>query len=205
MKRINKKGFSKVEFMTILGLVAVLIAFGAKMAVDSRSNYSMYKTMAANFMKSVANYKDKYTNENNIYYLNELIEKGYSGELQSPDNPKEYCDKYESYVAVPSPNEKRVYLYCGEYIVEGSQYNGYKIYKVTEWQEEKTSKMNDAAMFYNYKENEEEVFDEYYSEKNFIQQYFIKNQEELSSPFQLKEKLLTKTVYRTKTLLKVLK
>jgi hypothetical protein len=205
MKRINKKGFSKVEFMTILGLLAILIAVGAKMAVDTRSNYSVYKTLAANFMKSVGHFKDKYTNDNNIYYLNELIEKGYSGEIQDPDNPTEYCDKYESYVAVPSPNDKRVFLYCSEYIVEGTQYNGYKIYKVSEWQDEKTQKTNDAAMLYNYKENGNLVFGEYYSEKTFIQKYFEKTQVPLTSPFQLKENLSTKTVYREKTLVKELK
>jgi hypothetical protein len=189
----------------VLGLLAVLIAFGAKMAVDTRGNYSTYKTLAASFMKAVASFKDKYTNDDNIYYLRELIDKGYSGELKNPDNPKEYCDKYESYVAVPSPNDKRVFLFCGDYVVEGTQYNGYKIYKVSEWQDTKSQSTNETSMIYNYKENGNPVFSEYYSEKTFIQKYFEKNQIVLNSPFELKEDLLKKTVYREKTLVKELK
>ena len=53
MKRINKKGFSKIEFMGILGLLAILIAVGAKIALDTGKNYNGFKILANNFLDSV--------------------------------------------------------------------------------------------------------------------------------------------------------
>ena len=35
MNKVNNKGFSKMELITIIGLLAILIAVGAKLAVDS--------------------------------------------------------------------------------------------------------------------------------------------------------------------------
>lgn len=205
MKRINNKGFSKIELMTVLGVVAILIAIGAKMAVDTGKNYKSFKTLAVTFMNSVAIYKDKYTKNDNLYYLNELIEKGYSNELKNPNNTKEHCDKYESFVDATAPNDKKVYLVCGNYIVEGSQLSGYKVYEVTEWKEEKDSKDNETILLYNYREDEKVVFSEYYQEKTFIQKYFEKTKDLISTPFELKEKLVTKNAYRQKTLLKEIK
>lgn len=205
MKRINNKGFSKIEFMTVLGVVAVLIAIGAKMAVDTGKNYKSFKTLAVSFMNSVAIYKDKYTKDNNVYYLNELIEKGYSDELKNPNKASEYCDKYESFVDITTPNDKKVYLVCGNYIVEGTQLTGYKIYEVTDWKEEKDVKDNETIHLYNYKEDGKNVLSEYYQERTFIQKYFEKTKDLISSPFELKENLVTKNVYRKKTLLKEVK
>lgn len=208
MKEINNKGFGKIEFMTILGLMAVLIAVGAKMAVDSGKNYSAFKTTATNFLSSVAMYKDMYTKDSNIYYLHELIEKGYSSEIKNPMDSKTNCDKYESYVEVPSPNNKKIHLECGEYIVEGNQKDGFKVYEVGKWNDKKENGDNDTNTLYNYKKDGVLAFDGYVPEKTFVQLYFDKNQSLIKSPFDLSEKdgieLLTKNVYRTKKLVKEL-
>ena len=205
MKKINKNGFTKIELMTVLGLLAILIAFGAKMAVDSGKNYKGFKTVAVNFLNSVALYKDKYTKDSNIYYLYELVEKGYSEELKNPVNPQEYCDQYETYADATLPNNKTIVLVCGEYVVEGSQNNGFKVFEVTEWSEEKKEGDNDSFVVYNYREDGELVFPEYYPESTFLQKYFQKNKYAVSTPFAIKDKLDTKMVYRKKTLVKDLK
>ncbi len=208
MKKINNKGFGKVEFMTILGLLAILIAVGAKIAVDTGKNYSAFKSTAKNFFDSVAMYKDMYTKDSNIYYLNEVIEKGYSAEIKNPMDSKTNCDKYESYVEVSSTNNKKIHLECGEYVVEGTQNDGLKVYEVGKWKDEKGKDDNDTNTFYNYKKDGVSAFDEYVAERTFVQLYFDKNNSFIKSPFDLSEKdgveLLTKNVYRTKTLVKEL-
>lgn len=208
MKEINNKGFGKIEFMTILGLMAVLIAVGAKMAVDTGKNYTAFKGTAYTFLDAVAIYKDMYTKDSNIYYLNEVIEKGYSSEIKNPMDANVYCDKYESYVEASTPNNKKIHLECGDYLVEGSQIDGLKVYEVSEWKDKKESGDNDTNTFYNYKKGGVEALDEYVAERTFVQQYFEKNNSFIKSPFDLSQskevELLTKNVYRTKTLVKEL-
>lgn len=209
MKRLNKNGFGKIELITVLGLIAVLLAFGSKLALDTGKSYNGFKTVANNFANSVAMYKDYYTKDSNIYYLYEIIEKGYSTELSNPMSPSEYCDKYNSYIDMPQPNNKKVYLICGNYIVEGVQNKSYKVYEVGEWTDKRDEKTNDTNVLYNYKKNGETILDDYLSEKEFIQKYFEINNIVISSPFDIKNtegtELLTKKVYRTKTLVKELK
>ena len=205
MKRINNKGFSKIEFMGILGLLAVLIAVGAKIALDTGKNYNGFKILANNFLDSVAIYTDKFFKNNNKYYLYELIEKGYSESLFNPLAASEECDKYETWADIEIPNDKKVNIVCGNYLVTGSQQSGYKLYEVSEWSETKEPGYSDATALYNYKENGTLVFSEFYPESTFIQRYFNKNQRLLGSPFELKDQLEMKTVYRKKTLLKDLK
>ena len=209
MKRINNKGFGKLELITSLGLIAVLLAIGSKLALDTGKSYGGFKTIANTFEKSVAMYKDYYDKVDNTYYLYELIEKGYIEELSNPMEPQEFCDKYNSFVVVPQPNEKQTTLVCGEYILEGVQSVGYKLYEVTSWSETKTNTDNERATIYNYKKNGEVVFDEYLPEVDFLQRYFEINKVMLDNPFDITnregEELLTKKVYRTKTLIKELK
>ena len=209
MKKISNKGFGKIELMTMLGLIAILLAIGAKMAVDSGKNYSAFKNLANTFANNVAMYKDRYPKDSNIYYLNEIIEKGYSGELKNPIDSKEECDKYDSYVEVPQPNNKKVKLTCGSYIVEGTQNQTYYVYEVTNWSDTKSEGANDTDVLYNYKENGEVMLNEYVSSRTLINLYFQKNDTLIASPFDLNSKegveLLTKKVYREKTLVKELK
>lgn len=208
MKEKNNRGFGKVEFMTILGLIAILIAIGSKMAVDTGKNYSAFKSTATNFLDAVAMYKDMYTKDSNIYYLNEVIEKGYSSEIKNPMDGTMNCDKYESYVEVPSPNNKKIHLECGEYVVEGSQNDGFKVYEVGKWKDKKENGDNDTNTIYNYKKDGVVALDKYVTERTFVQLYFEKNKSSIISPFDISGRegleLLTKNVYRTKTLVKEL-
>lgn len=208
MNKLNKKGFSKMEVITIIGLLAILIAIGAKFAVDSAKDYKAFKNVANNFVEAAALYKDKYNNPSNRYYLKDVIEKNYSKPLKNPWG-SEYCDEVESYVDIPDPSTKQVHLVCGEYVIEGEQSAGYKIYEVSEWKEEKPDSNAEMGMLYNYEENGKVVLSEYQSELTFINSYLKNTGMKLSNPFDVDKmsgmKLLHKTVYRTKELLKEVK
>ena len=203
MKRINNKGFGKIEIIGVLGLLAVLIAVGANMAVGTGKNYNNFKIITNQFLDNVALYKDRYTKNTSVYYLYELIEKGYSEEITNPIETSSTCDKYETYADIEVPNDKRVNIVCGSYIVTGSQQKGYKLYEVSEWSETKKEGYNDASALYNYRDEAGNlVFSEYYPETSFIQKYYEKNKIMIGSPFELKDKLEMKSVYRKKSLVK---
>ena len=93
-------------------------------------------------------YKDRYPKDSNIYYLYEVQAKGYIDELKNPLKTTQECDVYDSYVEVPEPNNKKVYLTCGDYIVEGVQGKTYMVYEVGEWQDEQESDTNDNDTIY---------------------------------------------------------
>ena len=208
-KKMNKRGFSKIELLTMLGLIAVLLAIGAKLVMDNSKNYGAFKNLANNFAKDVANYKDRYTRPDNTYYLNDLIEKGYSEELKNPVKTSETCDKFESYVEIPETNNKKVTLKCGNYFVEGVQSEGYKVYKVSEWHDTKGETDNEEGVIYNYKVNDQIMLGEYVSSKAFIELYYIKTNSMILNPYDVNNfegtELLIKSVYRTKELVKELK
>lgn len=209
MKKINRKGFSKIEVITVLGVLAVLIALGVKLVVDNSKNYGAFKNLANNFAKDVAKYKDRYPKADNTYYLNELIEKGYSEELKNPINTTETCDKYDSYVEIPETNNKKVTLNCGNYLVEGTQDSAYKVYEVTPWSETKQETDNDSNVLFNYKVGDQVMLGEYVSQKAFIGLYYSKTGAIIHNPYDLDKdpnvELLTKIVNRTKTLVKEIK
>ncbi len=208
-RRINKRGFSKIEFLTMLGVLAILIAVGVKLVADNSKNFGAFKNLANNFAKSVATYKDKYAKADNVYYLVELVNKGYSEELKNPIKPAESCDMYDSYVEIPETNNKKVTLNCGNYLVEGTQQEGYKVYEVSEWHETKEEGDNERNMIYNYKKDGALGIGEYVSAQAFVEHYYMNTKSVISSPYEVSNapgvELLTKDVYRTKTLVKELK
>ena len=208
MNKVNNKGFSKMELITIIGLLAILIAVGAKLAVDSSKDYKSFKNLANNFVDAVALYKDKYNKPTNRYFLKEIIEKDYSKPLKNPWG-SEYCDEVESYIDIPDPSTKEVHLLCGPYLIEGEQNTSYKVYEISEWSEEQPDKNAEMGMLYNYEENGKVVLDEYQTELTFINSFLKNTGRKLGSPFEVDKtsgmKLLHKTVYRTKELLKEVK
>ena len=208
MNKLNKKGFSKLELLTIIGLLAILIAVGAKLAIDSSKDYKSFKNLANNFVDAVSLYKDKYNKPTNRYFLKEVIEKDYSKPLKNPWG-SEYCDEVESYVDIPDASTKQIHLVCGSYIVEGEQSSSYKVYEVSEWSDEKPDSNVEMGILYNYEENGKVVLSEYQSELTFINSFLKNTGMKLSNPFDVDKmsgmKLLHKTVYRTKELLKEVK
>lgn len=210
MKKTNNRGFGKVEIMAMLALIAILLAVGSKIVLDSTSkNYNSFKTTANNFANQVSKYKDKYTKDSNIYYLYELIEKEFIEELHNPLSTGEYCDKYNSYVEVPAPNNKKVTLICGNYLIEGTQGQSYNVYELSDWSDTQTKETNDQDALYNYKKNGTLMLEDYQQKNEFLHSFYVNEGKKLSSPFSVNQEqgmeLVHKQVYRTKTLVKEIK
>ncbi len=209
MKKLNKKGFSKVEFMTMFAVIAILTAIGVKLVSDNSKNYGAFKNLANNFANSVAKYKDNYPTSNNIYYLDDVIRRGFSDELKNPIDTTEKCDKFESYVEVPQTNTKIVKLLCGDYYVEGTQGSEYMVYELGEITDEKVNEEDESIILYNYSENGKEMLNEYVTFRTFIKKYKELTGNTINDPSEVSNasglELLTKNVYRTKTLVKEIK
>ena len=209
MKKINNKGFSKIEFMTMFAVIAILTAIGVKLVSDNSKNYGAFKNLANSFANSVAKYKDRYPSPDNVYSLDEVIKRGFSEDLKNPIDTSEYCDRFESYVEIPQTNNKKVNLVCGDYFVEGTQNGTYKVYEVGEWTTEHGEEANDNNVAFNYSRDGKEVLDEYVTTRTFIEKFYEDTGNTISSPNEVNSvsglKLLSKKVYRTKTLVKELK
>lgn len=210
MKKTSNKGFGKVELMAMLALIAILLAVGSKIVLDSTSNnYSSFKTVANRFANAVSLYKDEFPNDENTYYLHDVIERGFTEGLKNPLNTSEYCDEYKSFVEVPAPNNKKVTLVCGKYVVEGVQNQSYNVYEVGEWTETKSNDTTDADTLYNYKKDGQLVLDNYLTKNEFLKAFYEKEGKKISNPFSVNQiegmSLEMQHVYRTKTLLKEIK
>ncbi len=210
MKRIDNKGFTLTEFIIMLTAVLILFAIGTKLISDNSKNYTAFKTLANNFASDVSKYKDFYTKPNNVYYLEDLIRKGYSNDLKNPLNGSENCDRYDTYIEVISTNNKKIYMRCGNYILTGIQDKYYDIYEVSEWSETQEEGYTDTAAIYNYEKDGKVMLDEYVSSEAFYEYFYINEGKLLNNLLDEVDnepnmKLLTKFVYREKTFLKTVK
>ena len=206
-RKINKKGFSKAEFMIMLAALAILLAIGSKLAMGSTNSYGSFKRTANNFANAVAKYKDTAAVQKDEYTLNEIIKNGYSEELSNPMDQDETCDKYESFVSIKDNRNKTITLVCGNYVVEAVQGKQYKIFEVTDWTETRFNGYDEVALLYNYKENGELVLPEYVSEKKLLALYEEKTGINVTEINQIKasgKEVVNIQVFREKKLVKEL-
>lgn len=209
MKKTNE-GFSKTELIISLALIVILFAIGSKILLDNTGkNFKRFKTLANSFASSVSLYKDKYPNDSNVYYLKDVINKGFSSSLRNPLEPTEYCDEYNSYVQVPSSGAKIVHLYCGDYYVQGIQNQKYSVYELSEWTEDESKKYNETDTLYNYKKGGKLVLSNYETSAEILRAFYENEGKKLNNPFLINSlegySLETKTVYRNKNLVKEIK
>ena len=209
-KIINRKGFGNIEIITMLSLLIGLFAVGMRVVTDNIQNYSSFKTVANNFADAVAIYKDQFPTKNNVYYLNNVINKGFIDEIINPLNSTEECDKYESYVDVPEVSKKRVTLVCGNYYLEGTQNSSYNLYEIGKWSEKKLDNCNETTNIFNYTNKDGVVMiPEYVSQMAFIGKFYENEGVMLTSVYDVGKmdgyNLLIKDVYREKTFIKELK
>ena len=207
-KKINKRGFSKAEFMIMLAGIAILIAIGSKLALDNSKSYGSFKTVANNFANAVAKYKDKAIIQKDEYSLYETEKNGFIDDLKNPLNKNESCDKYESYVSVKDNSNKKVHLECGDYVVDAVQGSSYKVYEVSNWSETQEEGFNDGDVIYNYKDNGNFVLDEFVPIKSLLALYENKTGTRVTSVNDIKSngiEVISKMVYREKKLVKEVK
>lgn len=202
MKR-NVKAFGKVEFIVILGVLIVLIAFGAKYAIDTASgnNYSMLKKEADNFLRQVIYAKDTYPVYDDFYYLDTLLDNKIELNISNPFDRKKTCDRYESYVKIDG--SKEVVLKCSNYIIysKDTSYTVYELGEWTEYNEEIENNNSESSILYNYTKNGKEISGNYMLEKEFIDFYKEKENKKITNIEDVNTddtKLVTKVLYRVK-------
>lgn len=208
MKKINNLGFTIKEFMFMLAFIAILIAIGSKIALDSTKSYGSFKTLANTFANAVAKYKDQVMLKDE-YSLYEIEQKKFIDEITSPFDKNEKCDKYESFVEMPEISKKKITLLCGSYLTEGLQNEYYNVYEVSKWEETKQENYNDSVMVYNFELDGNLMLQEAVPERTFIQKYYEVMGETISNPTDLETKsnikLISNVAYREKKLVKEFK
>ncbi len=199
MKEVNDKGFSKAEIMIILAAILVFFAIGIKVLSgnNEKGKISAFKKQAGSFAYQISLYKDNYTNDEGLYYLDDVLKNNYKIDLTNPFED-EACDRYESYVLY-SQIKNEVNLRCSGYLVSNVDTEEYTVYKVSEWSKEKVKGEN--IILYNYKKNNKVVLDNYVSEKEFIETYNMNEKDKIYDVLEVSkenQELLADTFYRTK-------
>lgn len=205
IKKLTKRAFSIKEFMIgllFIGLIAILVF---KLFVDYEyKNYTNARLVAYKFADSVMIYKDRYSKENSVYYLYELIDVDYSGNIIDPIGRKEKCDIYNSYVIL-KPEGKHIHLACGKYLIEGIQGGSTKIFEVSDWSEIQVSN-GESRTLYNYKTTGDlkiekfVVLEEFIARVNKLEGQDYSNLEQIKS--NKRYQISTKDLTRSKILLK---
>ncbi|MBO5375839.1 MAG: hypothetical protein J6A52_03205 [Bacilli bacterium] len=207
-KGLTNRGFGKVEVMVMLCALLVLLAFGVKSLSDNQdsSNISMLKRQADNFAYKVGIYKDMYIRDDNIYYLDYLLDASYAIELTSPTDSNVKCNRYESYVKITNAS-KQVTLKCGNYLAVGYEGGNYSIYELSEWMNDapNDSISGEIKILYNYTKDGKEMSNSYMLENEFIDFYNSKEGTSVSSLSEIVGdgiEVISKGLYREKTFLK---
>ena len=202
---MNNKGFAKYEALTVFALILIILAIGLNFVSNSGSpqKYNTMRKSAQNFATAVAGNLDAFDVYFNEHYLSETIDNEFIGNIKNPLGSGN-CDIDESKVEVVE-GKRFVTLKCGDYLIDNEDdtiLKGMKIYKVGKWSSKKTNDDDQEVVVYNCKDNNEEVFDNYYQKYNFL--YYINKKYNNSytdiSSIDSTCKVVEKTMYRTKEL-----
>lgn len=199
----NEKGFSKLELITVLCAFLILIAIGVYSISDNtkKGEFSAFKKLADSYIYNVNLYKDQYPSIDNVYYLEDLLERKFIDSLTSPFDKKTSCDLYETKVTIEN-SKKTFIIRCQSYTIEGVYGQKYKVYQVGEWTQEFDETKNlEAGKMYNYTKDGVQVLDKYYLEKEFIIKFNEQEQTEYETLDAIKAsdaEVVEDIFYRTK-------
>ena len=201
---MNNKGFMRFEVLTMVFLFIVAICGGGYFIIKG-ANGQKINTMSSNGLRLsevvVANL-DSFKNLN-LVYLEEVINEKLMDNIRNPFGGGS-CNTAESSVEIVS-GEPYTTLKCGNYLIDKQNIkdvNEVKLYKVSEWQEEKLTGDNvEEKLFYNCEKDGKNLYEDYLEDgylvakinKDFGTSYYFMNQ--ISSEC---DKIVEKTLYRTK-------
>lgn len=203
INKLNNKGLGRKETMMALLLILIIMAvvLYKVLGTNDTTQFTNFRRLANTFINEAGMVRDVEIGYEEQVFLYDTINLSYSEELKSPFNQNDKCDIYESKIKMVN---KSVYvtLKCSDYIIYNqlTTENEYKIYKVSEWTDEKLTGSNvQEATFYNYEVNGEEQLPTYYMEKEFLVKYAEKTGYKTNyvSYLRSEHKLLEKTYYRT--------
>lgn len=196
----KKNGFGAYEMLTVcvmvLIIMVVLLAYVFK--TDYNEKYKVMQYNARMFGLSVTNFS--LTNEmQDVYYLQEMIDKKIYSEIKNPFQGEKYCNSEESKVEIRD-NKKYVTLKCGNYLIykEDFLHKSYKIYQVSEWGTRKRGKEDQTATFYNYIVDGKKQFSNYFEKDYFLYRYNLEKGGAYSKLTEIPKdvKIEKKTMYR---------
>lgn len=172
-----KKGFGSYEVLTVcvMLLIIVVVALAYVFKTNYKEKYDVMEYNAQMFSLTVSNlYMQEGTQ--NVYYLQEIIDRKLSSDIKNPFQGDKYCDSFSSKVEIVD-GKKLVTLECGNYLVyqQDSLKSPYTIYQVGAWSTKKKDDDNQTVIFYNYLENGESLFEEDLEEAIFLYEYNKEN------------------------------
>ncbi len=201
---LNNRGSSRKEMMMVLLLLVVFAAIllYKVLGAGSVTKYSNFRRKASNFITAANHLMTEETEFENTAYLYDLIESKYMEPIESPFDSSVLCDEFESKVFYVN-DTSYVTLKCGEYAIskQPTTDKNYKIYKVSEWTEEKPIGVNyESTTLYNVTIDGKEQMKKYYNEREFLIGYYKELGYQTTSIHVLKNskhKLVEKTFYRS--------
>lgn len=139
----DKKAFTLVEIIAVIVILGVITLIAVPSVVkyldDTRkTTYLSYENTMENAAKNITigclenpngSCEAPRENEKQIYYLNELVEKGYLDLMKDPEGTG-FCDGELSYVEIANTGREYVYyacLYCGNYKTENATCSSYVV------------------------------------------------------------------------------
>ena len=173
-----KKGFGTYEMLTVcvmlLIIVAVSLAYVFK--TDYKEKYDVMRYNARMFSLTANNFYmdgDYMDGKNSAtYYLKMLLDQKLTSEIKNPFQGNKYCNPFTSKVEIKD-NKKYVTLECGNYLIyyQDSSVTPYTIYQIGSWSSHKSSNDNQIVTFYNYKQDDKDMFDEDLEYDMFLYEY----------------------------------
>lgn len=201
---MNNKGFMRFEVVTIL-LICIVAFCGGAYFIIQKVNEQKISTMSSNGLKlsevvvaNIASFRNL-----NTVYLDEVIYEDLMDNIKNPFGGGN-CDTTQSKVDLVEGRPFTT-LKCGDYLIDKEKIkdlNEVKIYKISEWKEEKITGDNiEERKFYNCKKDGELLYDEYVEEGYLVAKI---NYDFDTSHYYIDQinnecgELLEKTFYRTK-------
>ena len=203
----NNEGFGSKEILTV-SIVCFILA-GILLYISVKSSYQEKFRVLEHNARVFGNSATVYQIENNNdeITMSELLDNGLFARVKNPFG-NEYCDIYESRVEYEN-DQKFVTLRCGEYLIDHQSLvdDKIKIYKVGDWMTEKKSDNLEEKTLYNYKNKGKDGFEEYHSASVFLYLFNKSVNKNYESIDQIPTDygVYSKTLYRTKVLVKTLK
>lgn len=179
---MSSSGIGKFESLTILVVIICLLAGGLYLILNMSKNAkynSMYQS-AIKFVDITSGSEDPFQNYTE-YYLTQALDEELLTKMKSPFSEGN-CDVNESKVEYDGDNNVYyVTLKCGDYLIKSlnSTDKNFKVYKVSEWSDNKTGKNDQSRDIYSCDscgvdgEYEEALFTYLYNKNNGTSYNFL--------------------------------
>lgn len=172
---MKNNGMGKFEIFVIIVVLVAAFSYLAYYLLNS-SDWQKVITMkkSAESFARVTSINRNFFHNRKVVYLGEVIEEGYINNIRSPFS-KNNCSVSESRIDFNDDKDNNDYvvtLKCDNYLIDRAivltNKEEVKVYKVSDWQEEKIEGDNvEKQTLYNCMDGEKEKYPEYYESAYF--------------------------------------